>query len=77
MQKATFALELQVSVGPRPKLWFLRAKQRILDQNNKSLWVPDMTFRFVHVRQRDLHKNKKTTWVPALTCGFVHEKQRL
>ena len=34
-------------------LWFLRAKQRIQDQNNKSLWVPDMTFRFVHVRQRD------------------------
>ena len=50
---ATLGLELQVSVGPRPNLWFLRAKQRILDQNNKSLWVPDMTFRFVHVRQRD------------------------
>ena len=50
---ATLGLELQVSVGPRPHLWFLHAKQRLLDQNNKSLWVPDMTFRFVHVRLRD------------------------
>ena len=50
---ATLGLELQVSVGPRPHLWFLNAKQRLLDQNNKSLWVPDMTFRFVQVPQRD------------------------
>ena len=50
---ATLGLELQVSVGPRPHLWFLHAKQRFLDQNNKSLWVPDMTCHFVHVRQRD------------------------
>ena len=38
---ATLELELQVSVGPRPHMWFLHAKQRLLDQNNKSLWVPD------------------------------------
>ena len=25
---------------PSPHLWFLHAKQRILDQNFKSLWVP-------------------------------------
>ena len=50
---ATLGLELQASVDPRPDLWFLHAKQRLLDQKNKSLWVQDMTFRFVHVRQRD------------------------
>ena len=50
---ATLGLELQVSVGPRPHLWFLHAKQRLLDQNNKSLWVPDMTCWFMHVQQRD------------------------
>ena len=50
---ACLASALLVSVGPRPHLWFLHAKQRLLDQNNKSLWVPDMTIRFVHVRQRD------------------------
>ena len=41
----------------------------------KSLWVPDLTCRFVHVKQRDLHQNDKFTWVPALICGFVHAKQ--
>ena len=35
-------------MGPRPHLWFLQAKHRLLDQNYKSLWVPDLTFRFVH-----------------------------
>ena len=49
---ATLGLELQVYVGPRPHMWFLHAKQRLLDQNNKSLWVPDMTCRFVHVQER-------------------------
>ena len=35
-----------------PHLLFLHAKLRLLDQNNKSLWVPDMTCHFVHVQQR-------------------------
>ena len=42
---ATLGLELQVSVGSIPHLWFLHAKQRLMYQNNKSLWVPDMTCR--------------------------------
>ena len=45
--------ELPVSMGPSPHLWFLHAKQRLLDQNYKSLWVPDLTCRFVHEKQRD------------------------
>ena len=48
---ATFGPEYKFSMGTRPHLSFLHAKQRILDQNNKSLWVPDMTYRFVHVQQ--------------------------
>ena len=51
-KRATLGLELQVSVGPRLHMWFLHAKQRLLDPNNKSLWVPDMTCRFVHVQER-------------------------
>ena len=43
----------------------------------ESLWVPDLTCRFVHAKQRDLHQNIKLTWVPASTCCFVHAKQRL
>ena len=50
---ATLPPELLVSMGPSPHLWLLHAKQRLLDQNYKSLWVPDHTCRFVHAKQRD------------------------
>ena len=45
---ARFAPERLVSMAPSPHLWFLQAKQRLFDQNYKSLWVPDLTCRFVH-----------------------------
>ena len=44
--------------------------QRLLEGNNKSLWVPDITCRFVCAKQRDLHQNDKSIWVPALICAF-------
>ena len=53
----TFGTELQVSMGPRPHLWFLNANQRHLDRINKSLWVPHLTCHFVHAKRRDLHQN--------------------
>ena len=37
---ATLATELQFSIGPSLHLWFLQSKQRLLDQNYKSLWIP-------------------------------------
>ena len=43
---ATLAPEFQVSIIPSPHLWFLHAKQRLLDQNHKSPMVPDPTCRF-------------------------------
>ena len=49
---ATFGSEYKFSMGTRPHLSFLHAKQRLLVLNNKSIWVPDMTYRFVHVQQR-------------------------
>ena len=45
--------ELPVSMGPRPHLWFLDTQQRLLEQNNKSLRVPDMKCPFVHAKLRD------------------------
>ena len=33
------APEFIVSMGPSPHLWFLHAKQRLFDQNHKSLWA--------------------------------------
>ena len=35
-------------MGPSRHLWFLDAKQWLLDKNNKSLLVPDITYRFKH-----------------------------
>ena len=49
---ATSGTELHVSVGQRPHLWVIHAKMRLAEQNNMSLWVPDMICRFVHVQQR-------------------------
>ena len=49
---ASLCAELCVSIGPRPHLCFFLSKQRLLEWNNKSPWVPDMTCRFVHVQQR-------------------------
>ena len=54
---ATLAPELQVSKGPSPHLWFLHAKQRLLDQNYKSLWVPDLTYGFLHSKQHLFSQN--------------------
>ena len=39
-KKAWLAPELLVYMGPSPHLWFLHAKQRLLDKNYKSLWIP-------------------------------------
>ena len=50
---AYLASELLVSMSPSPHLWFLDAQQQLLDQNNNSLWVPDMKCPFVQANQRD------------------------
>ena len=50
---ATLAPELQISKGPSSHLCFLLAKQRLLGQIYKSLWVPDHSCRFAHAKQRD------------------------
>ena len=67
---AWLASELLVSMGPSTYLWFVHAKQILLDQNYKSLWVPDLTCHFVQVKQRDYHQNYLCLWVPALICSF-------
>ena len=41
---ACLASELLVSICPSPHRWILHAKQRPLDPNNMSLWVPDLTW---------------------------------
>ena len=40
-------------MGQNPHLRISIAKQRLLEQNYKSLWAPDLTCRFVHENHRD------------------------
>ena len=74
---ASFGAELQVCMGPRPHLWFLHTKQRLLDQSNKSLWVPDMTCRFVHAQQLGLTSGLLVSMGPSPHLWLLHAKQRL
>ena len=48
---ANLGPELQVYMVPSPHLWFLHSKQRIQDQNDKSLWFPDLTCGLVYTKQ--------------------------
>ena len=50
---AWLAPELLVSMGLSHHLWVLYAKERLLDKNNKCLWVPHLTYRFVNAKYRD------------------------
>ena len=43
----------------------------------KSLWVPDITCRFVHAKQHDEHLNYLSLCVPALICGFCMQNSVL
>ena len=49
---ACLGSELLVSMSPSPHLWCLHAKQRLYDQNYKSLWVPDLVCVFVNAKRR-------------------------
>ena len=45
--------DILVSMSPLPHLWILIAKQRLLVQNYKSLWVPDFTCRIMDAKHRE------------------------
>ena len=52
MQTTWLSSELLVSMGPSLHLWFLHAKEGLLDQNYNSLWVPDFVCWFENAKQR-------------------------
>ena len=72
MQNRVPNIRITSPYGSSPHLWFLDAKQRLLDQNYKPLWVPDFTCRFVNAKQRDWHQ---ALWVPALICVFCMQTE--
>ena len=57
--------------GSQPSSEAFACKTRLLDQNYKSPWVPDLTCHFVHAKQRDstriksLHGSQTT---PVVSC---------
>ena len=53
-------------------MWFLHAKQRLLDQNYKSLWVPDLTCRFVLGNSVISTRNTSLHGFPVLICGLTN-----
>ena len=74
---AWLASEILVSMGPSPHVWFLDAKQRLLDQNNKSLRVPDKTCRFVHGKTATLAPELLVSMCSSPHLWFLHAKQRI
>ena len=74
---ATLASELLVSMGPSPHWWLSHAKQRLLDQNCKPLWVPALICGFC--MQKSNFRTRITNLSVSQTSPmvFLHSKQRL
>ena len=77
MQNSVISTWFTSLYGSEPSSVVFAWKTATVGPVYESLWVPDLTGRFVHSKQRDLYQNIKFTWVPALICCFVHAKQRL
>ena len=53
LQNSVPSFRITSLYGSQSSSVFLHSKQRLLDPNNKTLLVPDITCRFVHAIQRD------------------------
>ena len=69
-QTGTLAPEWQVSVGPSPHLRLLHAKQRLLDQKYKSLWVLDVTDVFFSFKTATLAPEFRVSMCPSPHLWF-------
>ena len=67
MQNSDFKTNLYWS---QPSSVVFACKTATFGPAYKSLWVQDITCRFVHAKQRDEHLNHLSLYVPALICGF-------
>ena len=70
---ATLRPELQVSIGPRPHLWFFAFKVGTLAPELQIAKGPSPHLRCLHEKQRLLDQIYKSLLVPAIICGFVHK----
>ena len=74
---ACLASEILSSKGLSTHLWFLHARELLLDQNYTSLWVPDFTCRFVRKKTAWLAPEKLVSMGPSPHLWFLDAKQRL
>ena len=70
------ATEILVYMGHSPHLWFLKVKHRLLDQNYKSIWVPDLSYGFFACKTTWLVSELQVSMVPSSHLWFLHAKQR-
>ena len=67
-KRATLGPDLQVSMGPRPHLWFFAFKTATLAQEMQVSIGPSPYLRFLHAKQRLLDLNYKSLLVPDFAC---------
>ena len=67
---ALLASELLVFISPSPQLWFMHAKQRLLDQNYKSPWVSDLTDGFFAFKTATLASELQISMDPSPHLWF-------
>ena len=65
---ATLGPELQVSMGPRPHLWFFAFKTATLAPELPVSMGASLHLWFLHAKQRLLDQNYKSLWVPDFAC---------
>ena len=53
VESSVISIRFSCLYGSQPSSVFFACKQWLLDQNYKSLFVPDLTCRFVHAKRRD------------------------
>ena len=61
-------------MGPSPHLWFLGGKQRLLDQNYKSLCFPDLDYVFFAFNTATLAPELQVSMGPSphlWVCAFT------
>ena len=57
-------------MGTSPHLWLLYEKQRLYDQNYKSLWVPDLTYVFFAFKTAPLAPELQVSMGPSPYLWF-------
>ena len=75
MQNIEINIRITSPYGSQPSSVVFAAKLQLNDKKYNSLWVPDLTYRFLYSKQRLLHQNCKSQWVPGFICSFCMQNK--